>query len=109
MATNRNGLRVSGQVSDSDDSQRNVATLNDLVHWQNQLRASIINSISEQDLQEITRAQVEKAKAGDERALKVVLDMIGAKNPVTINQTLIVDPEAAARFTRTAKLKSSGS
>lgn len=76
------------------------ATLTDLTQWQATLRAAMVNAIDENDMKEIVEQQVKKAKAGDERALKFVLDMVGAKTPITITNNLVVDAETAARLQR---------
>lgn len=81
------------------------ATLTDLVQWQAALRAAMVNSIDEDDMKQIVEKQVEKAKAGDARALQFVLDLVGAKTPVTITNNLVVDAETAARLQRISSMK----
>lgn len=44
--------------------------------WAQRLRQAAFNGVTEQDMAAIVKAQVEKAKAGDERAAKFVLEYL---------------------------------
>jgi hypothetical protein len=84
----------------SKQAQKLSATQADLLQWQSDLRAACINSISEDDMKQIVVSQVGKAKKGDASALKFVMELIGTKQPVTINNTLVVDAETAGRLAK---------
>lgn len=68
---------------------------------QGQLRQAIFDAISEQDVTEIVRKQVEKAKAGDEKSLQFVMKyVLGFGQPVTLQQINVMDVETAAKLAK---------
>lgn len=87
-------------LSKQAQQQKLSATQADLLQWQSDLRAACVNSISEDDMKHIVTSQVAKAKKGDAQALKFVMELIGTKQPVTINNTLVVDTETAGRLAK---------
>lgn len=97
MSKQQNGLKLA-EVADQ------VATIADMVGYQTSLRSVAVNSISEDDIKEIVASQLEKAKAGDQRAINFVFStVLGGSAPVTIKQTnVITDVEAAARIAKGA-------
>lgn len=81
-----------------------AAAESDMVDMQAQLRLAMFNAITEDDVADIVKKQIAKAKAGDERALRFVMgQVLGGDRNVTLNQTLVADTETAARLTRSAK------
>ena len=81
-----------------------VQTESDITSWQAGLRAAMYDAITEEDVSDIVKKQVEKAKEGDAKAIEFVFGhVLGAKRPVTINQTtnqVVTDVETAARIAR---------
>ncbi len=77
--------------------QRNAQTLT----MQATLRQAIFNSISEADISELVKRQVEKAKAGDEKSLQFVMKyVLGFGQPITLQQINVTDVETAARISK---------
>lgn len=79
------------------------------VDLQSRLRASIFDAITEQDVVDMVRKQVEKAKAGDAASLQFVMKyLLGfGSNQVVHNQVNVVDVEAAARIANERQLQRS--
>lgn len=73
--------------------------------WQAELRAAMVNSISPEDMKDIMAKQLAKAKDGDKDALDFVMTVVGSNQPVTINNTLVVDTATAANLASSAKPK----
>jgi hypothetical protein len=96
-ANNSLKLNTAKQMIDSQ------ATLSDLTSWQSSLRAAMVNTIDENDMAAIVQTQLAKAKQGDEKALRFILEVVGAKTPVTITNNLVVDSETAAKLVRSNK------
>lgn len=71
-----------------------------ILDWQASLRQACYDAINDQDIQQIVKNQVAKAKEGDERAIKFIFGtVLGANQPVTIHQTnVITDVATAARL-----------
>lgn len=91
---------MSGKFSIPDDEPIDVAS----IAWQEKLRQAIFESVTEEDVKGIVRAQVDKAKAGDKAALKFVMEyIVGAKNQPTklVQQNYYQDVATAARMART--------
>lgn len=90
-----------GTVLKLQQAKQFEATNEDLLSWQAQLRAACINSISPDDMQQIVAKQLEKAKEGDAKAVDFVMQLIGSKQNVTINNTFAsVEHGANHRRTR---------
>lgn len=89
---------VNQQLSETETTQA------DIVGWQTSLQAAMFSSISAEDVAEIVKSQVAKAKKGDANALKFVMGhVLGTTRPVSIKQTLVVtDVESAARMAKEA-------
>jgi len=77
-------------------------TTNDTLNWQAGLRAAMVNSITAEDVKEIMAKQVERAKAGDQAAIKFIMTQaLGVGTPIIVKQTnLITDVETAAKIAR---------
>lgn len=75
---------------------------------QGQLRQAIFDSISESDVADIVKKQVEKAKAGDNKSLEFVMKyVLGFGQPLTLQQiNVTTDVEGAARISRAGKRNS---
>lgn len=97
--------KQSGALRLADVETQLANTTKDTVSWQAQMRAAVVNSISEDDVREIIAAQVKKAKEGNESAAKFVLThVLGTNSPVNIRQTnIITDVETAAKLAREAR------
>lgn len=91
-----NGLKL------AEVDQRLAATTQDTIQWQAQMRATLINSISPDDIQQIVATQVKRAKDGDQAAIKFIMQQVlGTNTPVTIRQTnVITDVASAAKLVR---------
>ena len=70
--------------------------------WQQQLRAAMFDAVNEADVKEIVQKQVERAKQGNESAARFLLQhVLGTQTPITVNQTTVItDVETAAKLTR---------
>lgn len=74
---------------------------NGTLSMQGQLRQAIFNAISMQDVTEIVKKQVEKAKAGDEKSLQFVMKyVLGFGQPISVQQINVVSAKAAARIAK---------
>lgn len=72
---------------------------------QAQLRQAMFNSISEEDVAEIVKRQVEKAKSGDEKSLQFVMKyVLGYGQPTTLQQVNVIttDVHTAAKIAKGA-------
>jgi hypothetical protein len=98
-------LNQVGQGLSIDKARNLTATHTDLLNWQANLRAAMMNTISQEDMKQIMAKQLEKAKEGDREALNFVMSVVGANQPVTINNTLVVDTATAAKLASDAKPK----
>jgi predicted transcriptional regulator len=96
---------ATGLSKQSQQQNKLSATQTDLLQWQSELRAACVNSISETDMREIVTSQLAKAKKGDAQAMKFVMELIGTKQPVTINNTLVVDTETAGRMANNSRVR----
>lgn len=68
---------------------------------QGKLRQAIFDAISEQDVADIVKKQVEKAKAGDDKSLQFVMKyVLGFGQPMTLQQINVMDVETAARVAK---------
>ena len=76
-----------------------------MVDWQSSLRMAAFDAITEDDVAEIVKNQVAKAKQGDANAIKFVMGtVLGANKPVSIKQTqIITDVETAARIAKASQ------
>ena len=55
--------------------------------YQSKLRQAVFDAVSESDVKDIVEGIVEKAKAGDEKATKMVFDyVLGSSQPVSLTQ-----------------------
>ena len=73
---------------------------NTVLSMQGKLRQAIFDSINEQDVADIVKKQVEKAKHGDAKSLEFVMKyVLGFGQPLTLQQVNILDVETAARMT----------
>ena len=74
---------------------------NGTLAMQGQLRQAIFDSINESDVAEIVKKQVEKAKAGDDKALQFVMKyVLGFGQSITLQQINVMDVETAARIAK---------
>lgn len=74
---------------------------NGTLSMQGKLRQAIFDAISVQDVTEIVKKQVEKAKAGDERSLQFVMKyVLGFGQPISVQQINVVSAKAAARIAK---------
>jgi hypothetical protein len=91
----------SGAIKLSDLSKQ-MQDQNDIVDWQLNLQKACFGGITESDIQEIVKNQVEKAKAGDQNAIKFVMGhLLGGSRPINVHNTqIITDVERAARLAR---------
>jgi hypothetical protein len=89
------------------DVERTIEREADIASWQSDLRMAIYDAIDQEDVTEIVRNQVEKAKKGDPNAIKFVFGhVLGANRSLTVNNTqVITDVETAAKI---AKPKGAG-
>jgi hypothetical protein len=68
---------------------------------QGQLRQAIFDAITEQDVTQMVKKQVDKAKQGDEKALQFVMKyVLGFGQPITLQQINVIDVETAARIAK---------
>lgn len=90
-------------IADCEDT---MGRHGEIVAMQAKLRSAIFDSISEADVQVIIQKQVEKAKAGDEKALQFVMKyVLGFGQQVNLNVAAIVDVETGARLAKSATLE----
>lgn len=74
---------------------------NGTLAMQGQLRQAIFDAITEQDVAEIVKKQVEKAKQGDDKSLQFVMRyVLGFGQPITLQQINVMDVETAARVAK---------
>lgn len=74
---------------------------NGTLSMQGKLRQAIFDAISVQDVTEIVKKQVEKAKAGDEKSLQFVMKyVLGFGQPISVQQINVVSAKAAARIAK---------
>lgn len=74
---------------------------NGTLSMQGQLRQAIFDAISVQDVTEIVKKQVEKAKAGDEKSLQFVMKyVLGFGQPISVQQINVVSTKTAARIAK---------
>ena len=67
--------------------ESSVSGMSEMLSMQMELRQAIFNSITDADVVEIIKKQVEKAKEGDERSLQFVMKyVLGFGTPVTLQQ-----------------------
>lgn len=72
---------------------------NGTLSMQGTLRQAIFDAISVQDVTEIVKRQVEKAKAGDEKSLQFVMKyVLGFGQPISVQQINVVSQKAAAKI-----------
>lgn len=75
----------------------------DIASWQTNLQAAAINSITAEDVQQIVAKQLEKAKEGDQTAVRFVMGtLLGSQRPIVVKNTLQVTPELGGRIARQA-------
>jgi hypothetical protein len=68
---------------------------------QSQLRNAIFDAVSETDVAEIVKRQVEKAKQGDQKSIDFVMKYaLGFGQAINVKQVNVIDPETAARLSR---------
>ena len=58
------------------------------------LREAVLDSITPEDVDELMKTQLAKAKAGDSKAVKLVLDLIGNNSAGSKQQVMIVQQNA---------------
>ena len=89
-------------ISDVDSSLDHQSST---LAMQGRLRQAIFDSISESDITQIIKKQVDKAKAGDAKSLEFVMKyVLGFGQPVTLQQiNVTTDVEGAARLARSVK------
>lgn len=86
------GMTISSVEGQLEQQQTNL-------ELQSKLRQAIFGAISEHDVEEIIKRQVEKAKQGDNASLQFVMKyVLGFGQPVTLNQINVMDVETAARI-----------
>jgi hypothetical protein len=74
---------------------------NGTLSMQGTLRQAIFDAISVQDVTEIVKKQVEKAKAGDEKSLQFVMKyVLGFGQPISVQQINVVSTKEAARIAK---------
>jgi len=74
---------------------------NGTLSMQGTLRQAIFDAISVQDVTEIVKKQVEKAKAGDEKSLQFVMKyVLGFGQPISVQQINVVSTKTAARIAK---------
>ena len=62
-----------------------------------------MNSITAEDVQQIVARQLERAKEGDQNAVRFVMGtLLGSQRPIVVKNTLQVTPEVGARLARQA-------
>lgn len=59
--------------------------------WQHKLRAAAFGGISEADVKEIMQNAVQRAKAGDAKAMDYVMKLLGTERPIKVTNNLYVD------------------
>ena len=80
---------------------------NGTLAMQGQLRQAIFDAITEQDVAEIVKKQVEKAKQGDDKSLQFVMKyVLGFGQPITLQQINVMDVETAARVAKQSSIRS---
>ncbi len=81
--------------------EQNMQRTADTLAMQSTLRQAIFNSITEDDIAELVKRQVDKAKSGDEKSLQFVMKyVLGYGQPITLQQINVTDVETAARMVR---------
>jgi len=93
MPKQNNGLKLA-------DVDAVIEKQQSIVNWQTELRMACYDAIQAEDVQEIVKNQVAKAKQGDPNAIKFVMgQLLGGGQQVTINQVQVVtDVAGAARI-----------
>lgn len=85
--------------------QNQIDQHNGTLAMQGQLRQAIFDSITEQDVADIVKKQVEKAKQGDANSLQFVMKyVLGFGQPITLQQINIVDTETGAKLAKHANI-----
>jgi hypothetical protein len=81
--------------------EEQVSEYRSTLGMQAQLRQAIFDGINEQDVTDIVKRQVAKAKAGDEKSLQFVMKyVLGFGQPITLQQINVMDVETAARLAK---------
>lgn len=94
----KNGITVQ-QIDDSIG--RHAGTLS----MQSQLRQAMFDAINADDVAQIVKKQVEKAKNGDEKSLQFVMKyVLGTDQPVKLQQIVCTDVETAARLAKSGAI-----
>lgn len=80
---------------------------NGIAKWQDSMRAVVFDGVNAADIKQIVQRLVDNAKAGDERAIKMVFDYIlGGVGPQMVSQTLVLNgPPTDAKPGTKEKLK----
>lgn len=92
MPESKNTLSIT-EVENTIDRHANTVAM------QCQLRHAIFNAINEDDVSEIVKKQVEKAKQGDNKSLQFVMKYVLGFGPqMTVQQINVMDVETAARL-----------
>lgn len=74
---------------------------NGTIAMQGRLRQAIFDAITEHDVAEIVKKQVEKAKQGDDKSLQFVMKyVLGFGNPITLQQINVIDAKTASRVAK---------
>lgn len=76
--------------------------------WLIAMRQAVSDAVSPDDIKEMIQAQVKRAKEGDAKALKVVMELMGSNQPINLTQNNfeITTPAAPSdRRSRTRDLK----
>lgn len=71
---------------------------NETESFQNKLRLAMYGAITEQDMAEIVKGMVQRAKDGDEKAVRMVFEYLlaGGKTPSQATQINVYPPEKPA-------------
>ncbi len=78
------------------DVKRSLPSFEESAQCAERLRAAMFEGITEADMKEIVKAQVDKAKGGDSKAAKTVFDMVAHSGPrVAITSYIGVSKQAA--------------
>lgn len=86
--------------------EKNLDQHNGTLAMQGLLRQAIFDAIKEEDVAEIVKKQVEKAKGGDDKALHFVMKyVLGFGQNVTLQQINVMDVETAARVAKRGKTR----
>ena len=99
------GGKGSGGLRVAQIDNQLIESQSDIANWQNSLRAACFNAISPDDMSDIIKKQIEKAKDGNVQSANFMMALVGTNKPVQVKQTNVVvtDVETAARISKQSR------